>query len=160
MFFCPGRIVMGLFERTLPKTASTFYPLDMFLVSLLLFCKHLYERKFLPETFFFVSADNFRALCTGKGPHYKGSSFHWIIPTFMLHGGNFTHGNGMRGESIYCETFADENFKLKHTGPGFLSMADAAAQDTSGSQIFITTDKLISTESAAISNKVWYSGRW
>ncbi|PON86604.1 Cyclophilin-type peptidyl-prolyl cis-trans isomerase [Trema orientale] len=101
-----GRVVMGLFGKTVPKTigrgeATT----STLLISSLMNC--------------LVSGEK----GTGKSRkplYYKGSTFHRIIPSFMIQGGDFTRGDGRGGESIYGDKFADENFKLKHIGPGKL----------------------------------------
>lgn len=93
------------------------------------------------------TAQNFKVLCTGekgngsksgKPLHFKGCTFHRVIKDFMIQGGDFTNGDGTGGESIYGEKFSDENFKMKHTEAGLLSMANAGP-NTNGSQFFITS---------------------
>ena len=115
-----GRIVIGLYGNTCPKTCFNF--------------KLLCTGETVAE-----EGKHKRTLAAGlQSLGYKGSPFHRIIPNFMIQGGDFTKADGTGGESVFGGKFEDESFQIKHTREGLLSMANAGA-DCNGAQFFITT---------------------
>lgn len=107
-----GRIVLGLYGDVAPRTVENFLGLS---------------RGFVKDA----------GTWNQERVSFEGTPFHRVIPGFMIQGGDVTQHNGMGGTSIYGSKFRDENFKLKHSGAGVLSMANAGP-DTNSSQFFIT----------------------
>ena len=115
-----GRIVFGLFGEIAPKAVENFSSL----------CKCDLDRK---------------APRTGKDLCYKNSIIHRVIPNFLIQGGDYTHGDGTGGESIFDGglPFEDESFVVKHNRKYLLSMANdgKGKPNTNRSQFFINTVK-------------------
>jgi cyclophilin family peptidyl-prolyl cis-trans isomerase len=101
-----------------------------------------------------LTCENFKQLCTGekglsklsgKPLHYKGSKIHKVFSDYILHGGDFTRGDGRGGESIYPGgSLIDEDLHTLHKwGPGTLAMANVSGvPESSNSQFFITLSNL------------------
>ncbi|KAA0045725.1 peptidyl-prolyl cis-trans isomerase CYP21-1 [Cucumis melo var. makuwa] len=106
-----GRIVIGLYGQVVPKTVGMSF--------------HHWEKG---------------KTTSGKALHYKGTPFHRIVSGFVIQGGDILYGDGKGYESIYGGTFADENFRIKHSHAGVVSMVNSGP-DSNGSQFFITTIK-------------------
>lgn len=109
-----GRITIGLFGKKVPKTVENFRSLCV--------------------------CDKGNGKISGKPLCYEGTTFHRIVPNFMIQGGDITQNNGIGGESIYGGYFEDESFEILHNKLYFLSMANKGP-NTNGSQFFINTVK-------------------
>lgn len=110
-----GKLVFGLFGNAVPKTVENFRALS--------------------------TCDRGNGALSGKPLCYKGTTFHRIIPYFFIQGGDFTHGNGVGGESIYGGVFEDESFAVNHNRPYMLTMSNCGERDCNGSQFLITVAK-------------------
>ena len=113
-----GRIVFGLFGGIAPKAVENFSSL----------CK----------------CDRGKAPITGKDMCYKNSRIHRVIPNFIIQGGDYTHGDGTGGESVFPgNAFEDESFQVKHNRLHLLNMANdgRGKPNTNRSQWFINTVK-------------------
>lgn len=109
-----GRITLGLFGKVAPKAVENFQSL--------------------------CACDKGRGKLTGVPLCYRGSPIHRVVTDFGIQGGDFSHGDGTGGESIYeTRFFEDESFAVQHNRPGLLSMANSGTRDTNGSQFFIST---------------------
>jgi peptidylprolyl isomerase len=112
-----GRIVFGLFGDVAPKAVENFSAL--------------------------CQCNRGKAAITKKDLCYRGSKLHRVIPNFLIQGGDFTHGDGRGGESIFGAPFEDESFAVKHNRRYMLSMANdgKGKPNTNRSQWFINTVK-------------------
>jgi len=109
-----GRITIGLFGKIVPKTSENFRAL--------------------------CACDKGNGKISGKPLCYEGTTFHRIIPNFLIQGGDITEVNGVGGESIYGGYFDDESFEVLHNKLYTLSMANKGP-NSNGSQFFINTVK-------------------
>ncbi|KAF6164007.1 hypothetical protein GIB67_028711 [Kingdonia uniflora] len=134
-----GRIVIGLYGQVVPKTVENFRAL----------CTGIWRRVLWISV---TVSYGYEALwcwvlgwvkgkgTSGKNLYYKGTPFHRIVSGFVIQGGDTVSGDGSGSDSIYGGTFPDENFKIKHSHAGVVSMVNSGP-DSNGSQFFITTVK-------------------
>lgn len=89
------------------------------------------------------TCENFKILCSTKNINksYKNCPLHRVIKGSIVQGGDIINGNGTGSYSIYGKQFPDENFKIKHSEAGLISMANSGP-NTNGSQFFFTLDAL------------------
>nr|XP_003700764.1 PREDICTED: peptidyl-prolyl cis-trans isomerase A-like [Megachile rotundata] len=94
------------------------------------------------------TCENFAALCSGKinGLSYKNTPFHRIVSGYWCQGGDVTKFNGSGGACIYGDSFENENYNLRHAGPGILSMC-SDDENRSNSKFNLTFKRLETVDS-------------